>query len=240
MKRELERRTFLKGSMATLGLGVLGTPSAGLGAREREREARVQRYVPLGQTGMQISDISFGSSQTAEQEVVRHAFERGINYFDTASTYKGGRSERAIGKALKGERDKVFLATKVRCEANTTRDELMTSLESSLRRLQTDHVDIYFNHAVNDINRLKNPEWDEFVRLAKAQGKLRFTGMSGHSGRLGECLDYVITNKSVDVVLVSYNFGHEQSFLGKLARNLDLIAVQPDLPSLVSSEKSQE
>jgi predicted aldo/keto reductase-like oxidoreductase len=68
----------------------------------------------------------------------------------------------------------------------------MRALEGSLRRLQTDYVDVYFNHAVNDLARLKNPEWYEFIDAAKKQGKLRFTGMSGHAGHLTECLDYAL------------------------------------------------
>ncbi|MFP6641879.1 MAG: aldo/keto reductase, partial [Myxococcota bacterium] len=132
-------------------------------------------------------------------------------------------------EALHGVRDQVFLASKVKSMPDTTRLELMKALEGSLRRLRTDHVDVYFNHAVNDVERLKNDEWYEFARLAKAQGKLRFTGMSGHSGRLGECLDYVITNDSVDVVLIAYNFGQDPGFLQRFLKNSDLIAVQPEL-----------
>ncbi|MFP6639328.1 MAG: hypothetical protein VCC04_03715, partial [Myxococcota bacterium] len=81
MKTELERREFLKSGLATLGLGVLGGP--GQSFAQSPGENRVQRYVPLGRTGMLISDISFGSSQNTDPLVVRHAFERGINYFDT-------------------------------------------------------------------------------------------------------------------------------------------------------------
>ena len=60
----------------------------------------------------------------------------------------------------------------------------MRALEGSLRRLRTDRIDIYFNHAVNDVARVQNPEWPEFVAKAKQQGKIRFTGVSGHGGRL--------------------------------------------------------
>lgn len=236
MKTTLERRDFLKGGLATLGLGVLGRSSEALA--QNPNDGRVQRYVPLGRTGMRISDISFGSSRNTDPAVVRHAFEQGINYFDTAEGYQGGQSEEAIGRALEGVRDQVYLASKVKCMPDTTKEELMRSLEGSLRRLRTDHVDIYFNHAVNDVDRLKNDQWYEFVATAKAQGKIRFSGMSGHSGRLGECLDYVISQESVDVVLVSYNYGQDPGFLkGYLKgflKSFDLIAVQPDLLSLLA------
>ena len=236
MKSTLERRDFLKGGLATLGLGVLGRSSEALA--QNPNDGRVQRYVPLGRTGMRISDISFGSSRNTDPAVVRHAFEQGINYFDTAEGYQGGKSEEAIGQALEGVRDQVYLASKVECMPDTTKEELMRSLEGSLRRLRTDHVDVYFNHAVNDVDRLKNDQWYEFVASAKAQGKIRFSGMSGHSGRLGECLDYVISQESVDVVLVSYNYGQDPGFLkGYLKdflKSFDLVTVQPDLLSLLA------
>ena len=64
---------------------------------------------------------------------------------------------------------------------------MMQALDGSLRRLQTDHADVYFNHAVNDLARLKNPEWYEFVEAATKAGKIRFSRISGHAGHLTEC-----------------------------------------------------
>ena len=99
------------------------------------------------------------------------ALERGINYFDTAESYRGGDSEITIGNALRGKRDKVFIASKTHTSATETSDSMMRSLEASLRRLQTDYVDVYFTHAVNSVGRLENPQWHEFVEQAKKQGK---------------------------------------------------------------------
>ena len=90
-KRGLERRDFLLGGVGTVGLlGVGGVP-----ALAESSEPHVQRYVPLGRTGMEIADISFGSSRMKDPDVVRHAFDRGVNYFDSAESYKGGASEKA-------------------------------------------------------------------------------------------------------------------------------------------------
>src|SRR2546429_631219 len=100
----------------------------------------------------------------------------------------------------------------------------------SLRRLRTDYVDVYFNHAVNDVERLKNPEWHEFTARAKQQGKIRFVGMSGHAGRLIQCLDYALDTNGVDVILVAYNFGQDPAFYQGLTRSFDFIARQADLP----------
>jgi len=115
----------------------------------------------------------------------------------------------------------------------------MKELEGSLRRLQTDYVDIFMNHAVNDIERLKNPEWHEFVELAKKQGKIRFSGMSGHAGNLLECLDYALDTKMVDVILVAYNFGSDPAFYEKFTKAFDIVANQKGLPRLLEKAHDQ-
>jgi predicted aldo/keto reductase-like oxidoreductase len=235
----VDRRDFLRHSATALAAGALALP-----AREAHTEgtpARVQRYNRLGRTGFEISDISFGSSRLRSDEALVHdAFERGVNYFDTAAGYKGGASETTIGRALEGKRDQVVIASKVQARADQSRDELMHVLEGSLRRLRTDRIDVYFNHAVNDVNRLKNPEWFEFVEQAVKQGKIRFTGMSGHGANLIECLDYALDNDLIDAMLVGYNFGQDPSFYQKFLGGFDWIAVQPDLPRVLKKAKAKD
>ncbi|NIM02518.1 MAG: hypothetical protein GTN89_17140, partial [Acidobacteria bacterium] len=150
----------------------------------------IERYKKLGKTGLVVPDVGFGSSGCPGPEVVLHCYDRGMTHFDTAEKYgsggwgKGDYVENFIGEALHDKRDKVTITTKTVAEADDDRNRIMRKLEQSLRRLRTDHVDVYFNHAVNDLDRLKNPEWFEFVERAKQQGKIRFSGMSGHGGRL--------------------------------------------------------
>jgi predicted aldo/keto reductase-like oxidoreductase len=225
---DLARRRFLICSTAaTLGLGVL---DLGRHARAVPSPPQIRRLRRLGRTGLEISDISFGSSRTTDPDLVRYALERGVNYFDTAERYKDGRSEEAIGEALQGKRDRVILASKVKAGPRTPRAEIMKALEGSLGRLRTDHIDVYFNHAVNDVARLQNGEWFEFADRAKEQGKIRFTGISGHGGRLVECLDYALDNDLVDVILCAHNFGQDPSFHQRFTGRLDWVAVQTDLP----------
>jgi predicted aldo/keto reductase-like oxidoreductase len=221
-RRLVRRRELLPGAL----------PIALAGAWARADPA-VQRYVELGNTGLRISDISFGANRATDPELVRHALERGINYFDTAERYQGGRSEAALGEGLQGERDRVAIASKVKCGAETRRSELMSALEESLRRLRTDRIDVYFNHAVNDVERLKNAEWLEFAEQAKQQGKIRFTGISGHAGRLIECLDYALDRDLVDVILVAYNFGQDPAFHERFTRAFDFVSIQPELPRVL-------
>src|SRR5712691_1555200 len=236
----LSRRALLyRGALASLGLGLFPVAS---GAQQLpQASAEVRRYVPLGNTGVKMSDISFGASRlgTGEENLVRHAFDRGINYFDTAESYTGGESESTIGNALLGKRDKVYITSKVSAGATERQESLMTTLEGSLRRLRTDYVDVYFNHAVNDVHRLQNPEWYEFTERAKRQGKIRATGMSGHAGRLVQCLDYALEKGSVDVILVAHNFGQDPKFYQQFTRAFDFVARQPDLPRVLRQAKAK-
>jgi predicted aldo/keto reductase-like oxidoreductase len=205
-----------------------------------EAAASIQRYVRLGRTELQVSDISFGSSSNSDPDVVARAFDRGVNYFDSAESYRWGGAEEAIGEALKGRRDKVILTSKTKAGASESRSEIMKSLEDSLRRLQTDYVDIYFNHSVNDVDRLRNQEWLEFAELAKRQGKIRFRGVSGHGSRLAECIDYTIDNDIADVILVAYNFAQDPDFYDKLRHVFHWSAIQPELPRLLEKAKQKD
>ena len=187
-----------------------------------------------------ISDISFGSASSSDPDLVRHALERGVNYFDTAESYRWGRSETAIGEALKGRRERVVLASKTKAGAQDRRAEMMTALEGSLRRLRTDYLDVYFNHAVNDVRRMQNEEWWAFTEQAKQQGKIRFRGMSGHGSHLVEALDYAIDQDLVDVILVAYNFGQDPDFYDRLRHTFHFVALQPELPRLLEKAKARD
>jgi predicted aldo/keto reductase-like oxidoreductase len=230
-----------------LQLGALGAVGASIHPRTapaqppRQTGARVQRYETLGRTGMKVSDVSFGGSRlgAGEGDLVRHALDHGINYFDSADSYGGGASETTIGDTLRGKRDRVYLTSKTYTSPTDRRDSMMRALEGSLRRLRTDYVDVYFNHAVNDVARLKNPEWHEFTARAKQQGKIRFVGMSGHAGRLIECLDYALDTDGVDVILVAYNFGQDPAFYQKFTGSFDFIARQPALPRVLQKAKAK-
>lgn len=237
---QTDRRRFLRNSLASLTVPMVGVlPTS---ARSAPNTGVVQAYNRLGRTELEISDVSFGSSRlrTGEEHLVKHALDRGINYFDTAEGYTGTQSETVIGNALKGHRDKVVIASKTFGRTGSTQAELMADLEGSLRRLQTDYVDIFFNHAVNNVDRLKNPEWHAFTDKALAQGKIRFTGISGHAGRLIDCLDYALDEDMVDAVLVAYNFGQDPKFYQSITRSLDMIARHPELPRVLKKAKSQD
>jgi predicted aldo/keto reductase-like oxidoreductase len=214
-------------------LPALAAPAGDAGA------ARIRRYVTLGRTGLEVSEIGFGSASSYDPALVRHALDRGVTLFDTAESYRFGWSEEAMGKGLRGVRDRVVLSSKTKAGARATQADLMTALEGSLRRLQTDYLDIYFNHAVNDVARMQNEEWWAFTQRAKEQGKIRFRGMSGHGSRLAACLDYALEQDLVDVVLVAYSFGQDPDFFDRLRHTFHFVALQPELPRALDKAKEK-
>jgi predicted aldo/keto reductase-like oxidoreductase len=238
----IDRRSFLRGS-AAFGLGLL--PFGASGAEPTKPEGGVARYATLGRTGLRVPDIGMGCFKLnlSNAQLVHEARHRGITHFDTADSYQKGRSEDALGRALAGHRQKMTLTSKHRAESGEKLVSQMAALEASLKRLRTDYIDIYLNHAVNDLDRIQDSDWPEFVSRAKAEGKIRFAGISGHGGRLTDCLGYALDNDLVDVILVAYAFAQDPGFLQTLKLNLagksDMIAVKASLPGLLERARSK-
>ena len=224
MAAMLDRRQAMAGALAAGAAAASGVAAA-------RAAPRIRRTAALGRTGIEVSDISFGSSGAADPDLVRHALDRGVTHFDTAESYRFGAAEEALGAGLRGRRGEVVLASKTKARAGDRRADMMAALEGSLRRLRTDRIDIYYLHAVNDADRIANPEWAEFTERAREQGKIRFRGMSGHGGRLAECLDYALDNGLADAVLVAYNFAAAApGVLDRLRNALGIPAIQTGLP----------
>jgi aryl-alcohol dehydrogenase-like predicted oxidoreductase len=145
---------------------------------------------PLGKTGVQVTALGLGGYHlgviTEEADAIRlcqQAIDEGIGFLDNAWEYHDGRSEVIMGKAIHDRRDKVFLMTKV-CTHGRDKHEAMRQLEDSLRRLQTDYLDLWQIHEVVYEN---DPEWHfakdgviEALEMAKQQGKIRYAGFTGH------------------------------------------------------------
>jgi aryl-alcohol dehydrogenase-like predicted oxidoreductase len=145
---------------------------------------------PLGRTGVQVSAMGLGgyhlgSAETdqAANEIVAKALDHGVTFFDNAWEYHDGLSEERLGKALKGKRQQAFVMTKV-CTHGREKKVAMRMLEESLRRLQTDHLDLWQIHEVvydNDPDLIFAPNGAaEALMDAKQQGKVRFIGFTGH------------------------------------------------------------
>lgn len=240
------RRRFLQhGGLVGASVGLAGSWAVPGGAARTS--ARVERRVTLGRTGIEVPDIGFGTfTLESDEDLVRYALDRGITHFDTAESYTEGRAEEVLGRALRGRRHEVTLTSKNWAKPEDSAEHQMQILERSLRRLETDYLDLYLNHAVNDVARLASPEWQAFTSRAKEQGKIRHVGMSGHAGRLGECVAYALDHDLVDTILVAYNFAQQPSFkqnvkryLQDFAASFDLVSPQPELPGLMARAKAQ-
>lgn len=162
----------------------------------------------LGRTELQVSIVGFGgipivsASRNEAEKIVRHAFERGVNYFDTARAY--GDSEEKIGAALKDVRDEVIIATKVL--QRTKKDAARAGLKQSLRNLQTDRIDILQLHGVDSEEVLEKVRGSngalQALKEAKAQGQIDHLGITGHNPHV---LMKAIATREFDTILVPLN-----------------------------------
>jgi len=185
-------------------------------ARDEWVGSKVSGYRRLGRTGAFVSDISLGSGSSTggrqTLEVAREAIERGINYFDTAPDYSEAGSENRLGLAMKGQRDKMFVATKFclpegHLGPGTSVAAYMRAVEGSLARLQTDWVDLVHIHSCNSVERLLDENVHEAFDRLKQQGKVRFLGVSTHSPDLETVANAAIDSDRFDVMMLAYHFG---------------------------------
>lgn len=141
-------------------------------------------YRQLGNAGVRVSVVGlgtnrFGSHEAGQAEVNRiidGAIEAGVNFIDSANTYNDGRSEDTLGNALKGRMEKVVMATKFNFPRKTSanswgasRYQMMQAVEKSLRRLQTDHIDLYYCHRWDDTTPIEETlrGLDDLIRMGK-------------------------------------------------------------------------
>jgi predicted aldo/keto reductase-like oxidoreductase len=203
---KLSRRHFLSALPSGLmGLGLAGELKAASSSAGQDTELKIKKYNILGKTGLKVGDVSCGAISFFEPNVMRYAVDMGVNYFDTAEGYMNGNSEKYIGQALGGIRDKILIATKHPFAGRTpiTKDGLIQRMNSSLKRLNTDHVDVAMAHNVSDLSLLDNEDLLAGYEQLKKEGKVRFTGFSTHNAQV--TLKQAVDREFVQVVLVIYN-----------------------------------
>ena len=186
----ISRRKFLK----TVA-GVTGSiPFLHAHARSAEGNAMPQRK--FGRHDEMLSVVGLGGQTLGQakdipeaRRIAQHAIDCGINFFENSWDYHGGRAEEWMGEALKGSRDKIFLMTKVCTHGQPLpaggREGAMKMLEDSLRRLQTDHLDLWMLHSIvnqAEVDKAYGPGGViEAFDLARQQGKVRYIGFTGHT-----------------------------------------------------------
>jgi uncharacterized protein len=186
-----DRREFLAHAAVAAGGTVLAGAAASratAGPNDAVLDRIPQRA--FGKTSDKVSILGLGgytlgqsASYDVAEQIVREALEAGVTFFDNAWEYHQGKSEEWMGKALKGHRDGVFLMTKV-CTHGRDKRTALRQLEESLRRLQTDHLDLWQVHEViyhNDPEMIYARDGVlEALTEAKQQGKTRYVGFTGH------------------------------------------------------------
>jgi uncharacterized protein len=199
ISRKIGRRKFIRGaSSAVLGLAAVPFWNANLSA-----EAGTPKYRILGKTGLKVTAVSMGVMNCSDPAVLRRAFDLGINFYDTANSYMAGKNEELVGKVFREKRDKVLIQTKIRF--HSSEKENRQSLETSLRRLQTDYVDVLLAHNLKTPGEVSNPALIEFLQAMKKEGKARFTGFSSHTD-MAPLMREAAKSNYHDVALVTYNF----------------------------------
>jgi hypothetical protein len=187
----------------------------------------------LGRTNLQISLVGFGGTWISELskrdavEVVRRAFELGINYFDTAKL--DGDSEEKIGEALRDVRDKCIIATKT---GSRTKKESLEDFKCSLKRLRTDRIDIIQLHGIDDERTLAKAMGQEgslqTCKEARRQGLVGFVGITGHKPRV---LVKAVQSGEFDTVLVPLNIVTRQALEDLLpaakAHDVGVVVMKP-------------
>ncbi|MBU0755974.1 MAG: aldo/keto reductase, partial [Planctomycetes bacterium] len=221
----IDRRDFL----GKTGMGFIAA-GAGLPLLKGEDENKDNKdepprliYRTLGRTKLRIPIVSFGVMNSWSEALIRKAVDSGINHLDTAHVYLNGQSETAIGETLDKYklRDKVYIATKTRFARDRVKDVFITEgaapeplatkenfnkqLETSLKRLKTDYIDLLYLHSCYSPEMaVFEPMMEELVK-AKKSGKVRFIGTSTHKN-VPEVVRASVDAGVYDVVQISYNY----------------------------------
>jgi len=224
--RGITRRTFVRSVLGGTALAAVARYAGAAGESLRGRAGNFPMPSrPLGKTGEHVGVFGIGGQAALELEnghdeairIIHRALDLGVTYIDTAPLYGGGASERYIGEVMKARRSEVFLATKT---DDRSYDGSMRSLEGSLKRLQTDHIDLWQIHNVQsttDVDFILSPEGAvRALEKAREERIVRFTGITGHRDPL--VLRRSIESHPFDAILMAINPAdrHSASFIENL------------------------
>lgn len=227
IQKGVSRRTFIKSA----GAAGIGTALAPLVGRNRAHAATPTQAAdtagvptrPFGRTGIHVPILSLGGmfDIPSNQTMLKQAIRWGVTYWDTAHVYSGGRSEEGIGQYFKSypeHREKIFLVTK-----STSRSSrgISNDLATSLERMNTDHVDLFFVHAIRDADTMDS-SMREWAAEQKAEGKIRLFGFSTHSN-MEQCLLDAARLDWIDGIMMTYNFRlmHEEKMKAAVKACID-------------------
>jgi len=219
------RREFIVKPILWAGTASLLAKTDLLASSPLEPSALPVLQRTLGKTGLTLPVVSMGVMNADVPGLLRRAYELGIRHFDTAAGYQNGRNEEMVGQVIKemGVRDKVVISTKQPSRnrpQNTAeaKKHFIEGVEGSLRRLQMDHVDILYHHAVDSVEDARAEGPLEALQSLKKDGKTRFIGISTH--KTVDVLNEAIRLGLFDVGLVTLNYtmAHEAGILSTIEK----------------------
>lgn len=211
-KEGIHRRDFMKGAVtAGAGAGLLGGAQI---AQAQDSEEPAMTAVPrreLGTTGATVPIILMGGSQkfdTKYDKTLHRAFQMGVDYIDTAQSYAQGQSQLGVANFVKQieDRKKVWITSKVALfGSKATPKAYMENMETCLRDLETDYLDMFFMHMINDERQL-DPEFIKMGDDIKKSGKAKFFGFSCHHENVPEMMEKAAKVGGIDAIMFRYNF----------------------------------
>ncbi|MBN1831721.1 MAG: aldo/keto reductase [Deltaproteobacteria bacterium] len=198
MSQNLSRRNFLKAAGAGLLLPAAGCVSTKGPTTELQETPNRVVYRTLGKTGLKVSGVGYGIGFVPVTEVVARALDMGINYYDTSRDY--GDSEKIFSGVVKGrDRSKIIIATK---SPSRRKADILNDLDTSLKALGTDYVDIWHLHARDTPASIPDEALEAMLECKKS-GKARFVGFSCHDPN--RMVDFVLETKTFDVIQTTYS-----------------------------------
>ena len=204
------RRTFLKTAGAVGAGSILASLGPLVNAADKnssiDNEPTIVPTRPFGKTGANVSILSLGGVlDMSDLLMFRQAMKMGVTYWDTADGYGWGKNEKAIGKyfaKFPNDRKNVFLVTKA---ATSDPKKLTEKLNTSLQRMNTSYIDLYFIHHVKNVEGELTPDVKAWAEKAKAEGKIRFFGFSTHKN-MESCMLDAAKLGWIDGIMMSYNY----------------------------------
>jgi hypothetical protein len=209
-KGNFSRRDFIKTAGAA-GLGSALIPLSALTLAHGSTSTKVPEQMivptrPFGKTGVDVSILSLGGVlKPSDQLVFRQALKMGVTYWDTDNWYGWGKNEKAIGKyfaRFPDDRGKVFLVTKAK---TSDPQKLTEKLNTSLQRMNTSYVDMYFIRYVSNVKKELTDAVKAWAEKAKSKGKIRFFGFSAHKNMESSMLAAAKLGW-IDGIMMSYNY----------------------------------
>ena len=212
------------------------------------------RYRKLGKTDLEASILGFGAmrlpmvgdpgglagfdpkipiDEARADKMVQYALDKGVNYFDTAYGYHGGKSETYIGKVLHPVRSKVLIASKLPVWNIQKPEDFERIFTEQLNKLQTDYLDVYLVHGINTLHWEKMKQYGvlEFLDKIKADGRIRVAGFSFHDEI--KVFKQIIDSYDWDVTQIQYNYYDQDYQAGRegmryaAERNIGVVIMEP-------------